>query len=354
MLYAYSETKEKIKATPRAVGFCPDCGEQLVPKCGEKVIWHWAHKTGTSHEVKEETEWHLLWKELVPKEWCEIKVGEHRADIRLPNEFVVEFQHSNISEDDVHDRQWEYKTMIWVLDGREGEKYSKARDSTYHRFSQYYVDCGEKMYFYDHFSGFYKDIDKEIFVGELKAGRIYDYKPEIAEKQRLAKIEERIESVKNELSSLQNRHNQVVVELSKMENVAKQQVAITVKEEGKRLRAQMNIDIDGERHRIYATEYILAKTDAKRKLKEEWSDIQRNVFEEIKSSLHKQAQDFLNNIQKEIIKQQIPLLRYTPNGQEYYPKCLEHIGAIFKGNVLCATISWSDYDKQLHQLLPPD
>ena len=63
------------------------------------------------------------WKNTFPLEWQEIiaideKTGEkHIADIKTNGDMVVEFQHSNISEDERISREKFYKNMIWIVDG---------------------------------------------------------------------------------------------------------------------------------------------------------------------------------------------------------------------------------------------
>lgn len=121
MLYA-NQNNDKVLATPNNIATCPDCGEQLRPKCGEVVQWHWAHiaDTGcTVHQHEAETEWHLEWKRKFPKECVEVSVGEHRADVLTPRGIVVEFQHSGIQVAQIEAREREYGNMIWVLDARE-------------------------------------------------------------------------------------------------------------------------------------------------------------------------------------------------------------------------------------------
>ena len=40
MLYAINSSKERIKASKGLEGFCPDCGQLLIPKCGMIKIHH--------------------------------------------------------------------------------------------------------------------------------------------------------------------------------------------------------------------------------------------------------------------------------------------------------------------------
>ena len=35
---------EKIEAIPHKRAKCPLCGEEVLSKCGEVKMWHWAHK----------------------------------------------------------------------------------------------------------------------------------------------------------------------------------------------------------------------------------------------------------------------------------------------------------------------
>jgi len=116
MFYA-QKNDDLIEASPKADGYCPNCKEQLISKCGEIKVWHWAHKTNdcdTWHEP--EGLWHKNWKELFPKQNREVVIGEHRADIKLDNGLVIEFQHSPISPKEIEEREQFYGNMIWVFD----------------------------------------------------------------------------------------------------------------------------------------------------------------------------------------------------------------------------------------------
>lgn len=109
---------DRIKASPGAVGFCPGCGAQLHPKCGEINVWHWAHAGGDCDPWHEgETSWHLNWKALFPPDWQEVVMGPRRADIRTPR-FVIELQHSPISPAEIREREEFYGEMIWIFDVR--------------------------------------------------------------------------------------------------------------------------------------------------------------------------------------------------------------------------------------------
>jgi len=92
----------KSEAVSGGKGFCSHCGEEMIPKCGEKRVDHWAHKGKRvcDHWWENETEWHRSWKNHFPKDWQEQtefdefdEFGEkHIADIKTENGWVFEFQ----------------------------------------------------------------------------------------------------------------------------------------------------------------------------------------------------------------------------------------------------------------------
>jgi len=122
MLYALDSEGQKIKALPKSTGLCPDCGDSLIAKCGDIVMWHWAHKSGGDCEVWSEPEgqWHLWWKSLWPKEYVEVPIVKngkrHRADIKTDRGLVIELQHSSISTDEIRERERFYDNMVWIFD----------------------------------------------------------------------------------------------------------------------------------------------------------------------------------------------------------------------------------------------
>lgn len=119
-----NHNQTRIEAVPKAVGTCPACAAPMVAKCGDRRIWHWAHK-GRRHcdpWWENETPWHREWKSQFPVDWQEVPSrsaeGElHIADIRTPSGLVVEFQHSAIGLTERQSREVFYGNMVWVLDG---------------------------------------------------------------------------------------------------------------------------------------------------------------------------------------------------------------------------------------------
>ena len=114
---------KRIEATKGAKGACPCCDNDLVAKCGEIYIHHWAHKKKCDdHWWENETEWHRNWKNKFPKEWQEIiqkdESGEkHIADVKTSNGWVIEFQHSAIAREERDSRDYFYNKLIWIVDG---------------------------------------------------------------------------------------------------------------------------------------------------------------------------------------------------------------------------------------------
>ncbi|MEP4545485.1 MAG: competence protein CoiA family protein [Saccharospirillum sp.] len=116
---------EKIVATKGAKGACPSCGSDLIAKCGELKVNHWSHQGNRNCDPwwENETEWHRAWKDNFVKEWQEVvhtdeNSGEkHIADVKTNSDWVIEFQHSQISLEERNSRNNFYPKLIWVLDG---------------------------------------------------------------------------------------------------------------------------------------------------------------------------------------------------------------------------------------------
>lgn len=110
------QSGERVEATPHARAKCPQCSEEVIAKCGEINVWHWAHKADFDCDnwAKHETVWHRDWKRLFPIEWREVIVGNHRADVKTPHQ-VIEFQNSPIASTEIREREIFYGSMIWIV-----------------------------------------------------------------------------------------------------------------------------------------------------------------------------------------------------------------------------------------------
>ena len=103
----------RTKPFPGLAETCDLCGRAVIPKCGQYVRWHWAHKrrSGCDPWHEAETDWHLMWKNCFPQH-CQERVhvdertGEkHIADVKADSGLVVEVQHSPIAEDEMQSRE---------------------------------------------------------------------------------------------------------------------------------------------------------------------------------------------------------------------------------------------------------
>ncbi len=117
---------ERIEATKGFQGaICPVCGNNVVAKCGNINIHHWAHKSEAECDNwwENETLWHRNWKNSFSDNWQErimydnTSDEKHIADVKTPNNLIIEFQHSSIKPEERIAREKFYKNMIWVVDG---------------------------------------------------------------------------------------------------------------------------------------------------------------------------------------------------------------------------------------------
>jgi competence protein CoiA len=99
---------------------CTDCGQTMIAKTGEIVIWHWAHLTENPHcAAALETAWHLGWKALATTAGVEVAVGKRRADALTPYGYTIEFQHSALSPEEVRDREKDWgRKLVWIVDAQ--------------------------------------------------------------------------------------------------------------------------------------------------------------------------------------------------------------------------------------------
>nr|WP_256595153.1 competence protein CoiA family protein [Pseudomonas sp. S5D5] len=108
---------------PGGQGECQACGAAMTAKCGEKNIWHWAHKGRRVCDPwwENEGEWHRSWKTFFHKDNHEVvqydSLGEkHIADVKLPNGLVIELQHSAMTAEEMRSRETFYRNMVWIVD----------------------------------------------------------------------------------------------------------------------------------------------------------------------------------------------------------------------------------------------
>lgn len=115
---------QRLPPAPGLKGVCERCGGPAQAKCGPIVGWHWAH-AGRRHcdpWMENEGPWHKAWKEIFPFQWrenvrCDEATGEkHVADIRRPDDLVIELQNSPMPLDEMQSREQFYgERMLWIV-----------------------------------------------------------------------------------------------------------------------------------------------------------------------------------------------------------------------------------------------
>jgi hypothetical protein len=113
-----------------------DLGRLLVARQGSKMIWHFAFHPGQvivdcdRRGYKDgKTSWHEVWQSYSPASHVEVyrwKAIEstticHIADLVDREGYVVEFQHSTITLEDIQSREQVYDRMCWLIDATNAE-----------------------------------------------------------------------------------------------------------------------------------------------------------------------------------------------------------------------------------------
>jgi hypothetical protein len=117
---------QRVLPFPKGKGVCDMCGAETLAKCGETVMWHWAHKSKKDCDPwwENETEWHRNWKSQFPENFREVvfecpETGEkHRADIVTEKGMVLEIQNSPMNLEELRSREAFYKNLVWVVNGK--------------------------------------------------------------------------------------------------------------------------------------------------------------------------------------------------------------------------------------------
>lgn len=125
MLPAVDSFGKRIAPIKGGRGICPGCGGEMIAKCGDTNVHHWAHRRGEDCDTWREpmTDWHLAWQECFPEECREVWVGpnrEHRADVKGRGK-ILEVQRSSISPAEIQEREQFYGNMAWMLCGEDFE-----------------------------------------------------------------------------------------------------------------------------------------------------------------------------------------------------------------------------------------
>jgi competence CoiA-like predicted nuclease len=125
MIIGYNDKGERIHIQDYVDGdiFCPD-GHLLIAKKGQVRMHHYSHKSVSDCRFNcNKGPWHTEFQDRARKEHQEIRltIGEklHIADTLVGN-YVIEYQHSPISAEDIKDRENFYTSLgyilVWVFD----------------------------------------------------------------------------------------------------------------------------------------------------------------------------------------------------------------------------------------------
>lgn len=130
MFTAFDKNKNKVSIENALKGeryYCPICLQEVLLKKGKIRAPHFSHKINANcTDWGDMSEWHLGWQEKFPLNCREVILEnngiKHRADILLKDKnIVIEFQHSQISNEDFNARNKFYTelgfNLIWVFDG---------------------------------------------------------------------------------------------------------------------------------------------------------------------------------------------------------------------------------------------
>jgi len=104
-------------------------GHDLIPVLGNKNVHHFRHKNNSDIGGNPMTKWHCEWQSNFPITEIDFKIinsqiKDRRADVIIENtNLVIEFQHSEITSEEVNNRKYDYelhnKQIIWIIDGNE-------------------------------------------------------------------------------------------------------------------------------------------------------------------------------------------------------------------------------------------
>ncbi len=176
MLFAILDNS-KVEPIPNTTAKCPLCGKNVLSKCGDIMVWHWAHLKGKSCDswYEPETHWHRNWKLTFGKENCEIKIAKdsswHIADVYTKEKVVLELQNSPIQKKTIEQREVFYgDKMIWLINGIKFKDnfHIKDAENEMHWWGQEHNSCkrleGKKIFSWEYPKRSWEDSQRHIFI----------------------------------------------------------------------------------------------------------------------------------------------------------------------------------------------
>ena len=100
---------------------CPKCHTELIAKCGEIRVHHWAHKNKLQCDdwMEDDNEWRTGWLNVFPDDWQELVIEHngqsHFADIKTPSNTIILLHQSHLSAEMIRSREDFYQTPIWIV-----------------------------------------------------------------------------------------------------------------------------------------------------------------------------------------------------------------------------------------------
>ena len=129
MKYALNEQGDRIEATPGARARCACCDSEVIAKCGDVNVDHWAHRHGEACDpwVETENDWARRWKNAFPQEWVEqvvVRGGKrHFVDVAHPDGIYLFLRSKTLDKDTVRKREdfFGATNCVWLFDATEGD-----------------------------------------------------------------------------------------------------------------------------------------------------------------------------------------------------------------------------------------
>lgn len=198
MIVAIDLNGNKIYPEKGLSGVCPICKNNVISACGEINVWHWRHENLEDCDSfsEGETEWHFNWKMQFPKNWQEVVIKNehgiiHRADIKTPNNLVLELQNSPISPEEIMCRESFYNNIIWLINAKDFCKNISLR-STVNRLLKNHDEYNPKNY----------SFDSKNYLGDERK-EILDLFKEIELKEEdIAELKKRINKISTLISTI--------------------------------------------------------------------------------------------------------------------------------------------------------
>lgn len=128
MLYAYNSENRKVTPEPKLTGKCIVCGNDMIAKCGEIVVWHWAHKVGSNecdNWYEPITSWHKGWIDLFDSDETEImiegdnKKEKHVIDIRTKRGNKIDLQSKRLKINELEKRDKFWGGSTWIINSED-------------------------------------------------------------------------------------------------------------------------------------------------------------------------------------------------------------------------------------------